>query len=47
VVGFLNYALGPGQATEEKLSYAKDPANILGPTKQAVAGLECNGKPVS
>jgi phosphate transport system substrate-binding protein len=47
VVGFLNYALGSGQATEEKLSYAKDPANILGPTKQAVAGLQCNGKPVS
>jgi phosphate transport system substrate-binding protein len=47
VVGFLNYVLGPGQATEEKLSYAKDPSNILGPAKQAVSGLECNGSPVS
>jgi phosphate transport system substrate-binding protein len=47
VVGFLNYVLGPGQATEAKLSYAKDPSNIIGPAKQAVAGLQCNGSSVS
>jgi phosphate transport system substrate-binding protein len=47
VVGFLNYVLGSGQDTEAKLSYAKDPANILGPAKHAVSGLECNGAPVS
>jgi phosphate transport system substrate-binding protein len=47
VVGFLDYVLGPGQDTEEKLSYAKLPSNILGPAKQAVGGLECNGSPVS
>jgi phosphate transport system substrate-binding protein len=47
VVGFLNYALGAGQATAGKLDYAGDPPNILGPAQKAVAGLECNGKPVS
>ena len=47
VVGFLDYALGPGQDTEAKLSYAKDPPNILGPAQKAASGLECNGSPVS
>ena len=47
VVGFLDYVLGPGQDTEAKLSYAKDPPNVLGPAQKAAAGLECNGSPVS
>ena len=46
VVGFLNYALGAGQATASKLDYAGDPPNVLGPAQKAVSGLECNGKPV-
>lgn len=47
VVGFLDYALGAGEATAKKLDYAGDPPNVLGPAQKAVAGLECNGKVVS
>jgi phosphate transport system substrate-binding protein len=46
VVGFLDYALGAGQATAKKLNYAGDPPNVLGPARKAVDGLQCNGKPV-
>jgi phosphate transport system substrate-binding protein len=46
VVGFLNYALGAGQDTAKKLDYAGDPPNVLAPAQKAVAGLQCNGKPV-
>jgi phosphate transport system substrate-binding protein len=46
VVGFLDYALGAGQATAKKLNYAGDPPNVLGPAQKAVGGLQCNGKPV-
>jgi phosphate transport system substrate-binding protein len=46
VVGFLDYALGAGQATAKKLDYAGDPPNVLEPAQKAVDGLQCNGKPV-
>ena len=47
VVGFLDYALGDGQSTATQLDYAGDPSNVLDSAKQAVAGLQCNGQPIS
>jgi phosphate transport system substrate-binding protein len=43
VVGFLNYGLGEGQAVLAKADYAQLPAEILAKSKEAVAGLQCNG----
>lgn len=44
VVKFLNYGLGSeGQAVLSKADYAALPASILAKSKEAVAGLECNG----
>ncbi len=43
VVKFLEYGLGEGQAILSKADYAALPAAILAKSKEAVAGLECNG----
>jgi phosphate transport system substrate-binding protein len=43
VVKFLEYGLGAGQAILSKADYAALPAAILAKSKEAVAGLECNG----
>jgi phosphate transport system substrate-binding protein len=43
VVKFLDYGLGEGQAILSKADYAALPAAILTKSKEAVAGLECNG----
>ncbi len=43
VVKFLNYGLSEGQAILSKADYAALPAAILAKSKEAVAGLECNG----
>ena len=45
---FLNYLIGPeGQATIEKLSYAKLPSALQSKVKAAVDGMQCNGSPIS
>ena len=46
VVSFLDYGLGQGQAILSQADYAALPAAILAKAKEAVAGLECNGKPL-
>jgi phosphate transport system substrate-binding protein len=43
VVKFLDYGLGEGQAILSKADYAALPAAILAKSKEAVAGLQCNG----
>jgi phosphate transport system substrate-binding protein len=43
LVKFLEYGLGEGQAILSKADYAALPAAILAKSKEAVAGLECNG----
>jgi phosphate transport system substrate-binding protein len=43
VVRFLEYGLGEGQAILSKADYAALPAEILTKSKEAVAGLQCNG----
>ncbi|MGD0452890.1 MAG: phosphate ABC transporter substrate-binding protein PstS [Solirubrobacteraceae bacterium] len=43
VVKFLQYGLGEGQAILSKADYAALPAAILAKSKEAVAGLQCNG----
>jgi len=43
VVKFLDYGLGEGQAILAKADYAALPAAILTKSKEAVAGLQCNG----
>ncbi len=43
VVKFLDYGLGQGQAILSQADYAALPAAILAKSKQAVAGLQCNG----
>jgi phosphate transport system substrate-binding protein len=45
--GWLDYALGDGQAVAKELQYAPLPAAVLEKAKAKVAGLECNGKPIS
>jgi phosphate transport system substrate-binding protein len=47
VVKFLNYGLGAGQEILSKADYAALPAPILAKSKAAVAGLECEGSPLS
>jgi phosphate transport system substrate-binding protein len=47
VVKFLNYGLGAGQSILAKADYAALPAPILAKSKAAVAGLECEGSPLS
>jgi len=43
VVKFLDYGLGQGQPILSKADYAALPAAILAKSKEAVAGLQCNG----
>jgi phosphate transport system substrate-binding protein len=43
VVKFLDYGLGEGQSILSKADYAALPAAILSKSKEAVAGLQCNG----
>jgi phosphate transport system substrate-binding protein len=43
VVKFLEYGLGQGQAILSQADYAALPTEILAKSKEAVAGLECNG----
>jgi phosphate transport system substrate-binding protein len=45
--GWLDYALGDGQAVAKELQYAPLPASILEKAKAKVAGLQCNGSPVA
>jgi phosphate transport system substrate-binding protein len=47
VLEFLNYGLGQGQSILSQADYAGLPAAILAKAKAAVAGLECNGSPLS
>ena len=44
---FLDYVLGPGQATIKKLSYAPLPAALDSKAKEQVKTLVCNGSPIS
>jgi phosphate transport system substrate-binding protein len=46
VARFLEYGLGAGQAVLSKADYAKLPAPILAKSKEAAAGLLCNGAPL-
>jgi phosphate transport system substrate-binding protein len=43
VVKFLDYGLGEGQAILSKADYAALPSAIAAKSKEAVAGLQCNG----
>ncbi len=47
VKAFLEYGLGAGQAVLSQADYAALPAAILSKSKEAVAGLECNGSAIS
>jgi phosphate transport system substrate-binding protein len=47
VVKFLEYGLGKGQEILKEADYAKLPAAILAKSRQAVAGLQCNGSPIA
>ncbi len=42
----VDYGLGDGQATLDKLFFAKLPASLLAKSKQEAAKLTCNGKPL-
>jgi phosphate transport system substrate-binding protein len=46
VVSFIDYGLGQGQSILSQADYAGLPAAILAKSKEAAAGLECNGKPL-
>jgi phosphate transport system substrate-binding protein len=47
VVKFLNYGLSSGQSILSQADYAALPAAILAKSKAAVAGLQCEGSPLS
>ena len=47
LVKFLNYVVGPGQATIKKLSYAPLPSAVADKAKAQIKGITCNGSPVS
>ncbi len=47
VVKFLNYGLGQGQSILSQADYAALPTAILTKSKAAVAGLQCEGSPLS
>jgi len=47
VVAFLDYGLGQGQSILSQADYAALPASILAKSKEAAAGLQCNGSAVS
>jgi len=44
---FLEYGLGAGQSILSQADYAALPAAILAKSKEAVAGLQCNGAPIA
>lgn len=44
---FLEYGLGAGQSVLSQADYAALPAPILAKSKEAVAGLQCNGSPLA
>jgi phosphate transport system substrate-binding protein len=46
VVKFIDYGLGEGQAILSKADYAALPSAILAKSKEAAAGLQCNGAPI-
>jgi phosphate transport system substrate-binding protein len=46
VVQFLQYGLGQGQAILSQADYASLPPSILAKSKEAAAGLQCNGSPI-
>ena len=47
VAQFLAYGLGKGQSVLSQADYAALPAAILAKSKEAVAGLQCNGAPLA
>jgi phosphate transport system substrate-binding protein len=47
VVKFLDYGLGEGQSILAKADYAALPTAILAKSKEAAAGLQCDGSPLS
>ncbi len=47
VVRFVDYGLGEGQTILSKADYAALPAEILTKSKEAAAGLQCNGATLS
>jgi phosphate transport system substrate-binding protein len=47
VVKFLDYGLNAGQSILSQADYAALPASILAKSKAAVAGLQCEGSPLS
>jgi phosphate transport system substrate-binding protein len=46
VVKFINYGLNEGQSILGQADYASLPASILAKSKEAAAGLQCNGSPI-
>jgi phosphate transport system substrate-binding protein len=44
---FIEYGLGAGQSILSQADYAALPAPILSKSKEAVAGLQCNGSPIA
>ncbi|HEX3520293.1 MAG TPA: phosphate ABC transporter substrate-binding protein PstS, partial [Solirubrobacteraceae bacterium] len=44
---FLEYGLGAGQSILSQADYAQLPAAILAKSKEAVAGLQCNGSAIA
>jgi phosphate transport system substrate-binding protein len=47
VASFLNYGLGSGQSVLGQADYAALPSAILAKSKEAVAGLQCNGATIT
>ncbi len=47
VVKFIDYGLGQGQSILGQADYASLPASILAKSKEAAAGLQCNGAAIS
>ena len=45
--GFIEYGLGQGQATLDKLFFAKLPSDLLAKSKSAAGTLTCNGSPMA
>jgi phosphate transport system substrate-binding protein len=43
---FLTYGLGEGQSILSQADYAQLPSSILGKSKEAAAGLQCNGSAI-
>ena len=44
---FIEYGLGAGQSILSQADYAALPAPILAKSREAVAGLQCNGSPIA